>query len=246
MRYAWIFILISVFSCKEDITPPVIRDLALNGSIDTLHLNLDTSQKIHLYATIEDDTELSQYRVFSANSITAAPSDSSLFSNYVTSIYNSIETNPFVYNDSLELSNFNSTGVYTVNLSAIDVEGNEGLGESVVLVLYSSEAPNTLITQPDFSSSFPSFNAGDTLFFQGTVSDNVAIRSISLEILNTGSIVSQTFSYSDTVFTSWDYGSNSAKLAIPSSAEIGNYEVRVKLVDNDGNLTLFRDSITVN
>ena len=246
MRIGIILVIFMLFSCKEDIAPPNVGAITLNGIPDTLHFSLDTTNRILVQSLLEDDKDLNQTRLFSVGSLTASPSDSSLYSPFTFSFFQDLESNPYQISDSLEIPVYTCAGLYQLNIKATDKTGNEGTGTPVILWIHSSEAPVTTINLPDFSAGFPSFNAGDTIFFQGNVADNVAIQKITIEVLNTGSTVSQSFSYSDTVFTNWDYGSNDAKVALPTTAASGNYEIRVRINDNDGNLVLFRDSIAIN
>ncbi len=246
MRLFPFLVLLLLISCKKDITPPVIGNITLNQEPDTLRINLDTSTKVLIECLIEDETELSQYRIFSNGSIIGSPSDSSSFQNFVYSVNNGIDLNPFMLSDSFNIQSNSCTGLYTVKVSAIDLEGNEALGEEVFLWIFSSEAPFSNITSPDFNSS--SYSAGDTIFFEGTVTDNIAIKNIYLNIYDEDgvSLASEQFNYSDTVFTSWDYLNNDARIELPTVLETGKYVLRVRVIDNDGNLSITQDSVNIN
>ena len=205
MRLIPILVFFFLFSCKKDITPPTLGEITLNQEMDTLRINIDTSTKVLIECLIEDDTELSQYRILSNGTIIGSPSDSSSFQNFVYSINSTIDSNPFALSDSFNILSNSCTGLYSITVSAIDPEGNESVGEEVFLWVFSSEAPNSTITSPIFSSA--TYSAGDTVFFEGTVTDNIAIRNIYINLYEEDgiSLASEEFNYSDTVFTSWDY-----------------------------------------
>ena len=246
MRFLSIVIAFILLSCKKDITPPVIGEIALNQHEDTLLINLDTNTKVYIECLIEDDADLSQLRLFSANIISGVPSDSSIFQNFVYSMNKGIDSNPYFLMDSINIGSNTCTGLYSIDLSAIDTEGNEGHGDEFVLWVFSSEAPSTNISSPDFANM--AYAAGDTIYFQGTITDNIALKNIYFNLYDQDglSIASNEYNYSDTIIPSWDYTNNNAQIQLPTVMETGHYLMRIRIIDNDGNLTLFQDSVIVN
>lgn len=248
MRVILYFLIIVSFSCKEDVSPPGITDFAINGSSDTLHLNLDTANQYFLSALIQDDKKIDQIRTYSQSVLTGTPSDSSLFSNFNSSYYLGVGANYHQVNDSIIIQPYSTTGLYLLSISAVDNSGNEGYGDTVYTWLYSSSAPYQNISFPDFSNNTPMFFPGDTIKIQGTVEDDVAVKNINSGIYTTeySAISTQNFTVSDTVITSWDFEANNSQLFIPTSITSGIYLFSISMEDNDGNLTEFMDSIIIN
>lgn len=247
MKYIGLFLLIFLISCKKDIELPVVHYLKLNGVSDTLVIDIDNTSKFLLETQITDNEEISQVRLFSSGTSILSPSDSSSFSNFTFSIFENIGSNTYMKADSVSIDPMKSAGLYEINISAVDKEGNEGHGESVNLLLISSESPNTVLTFPDFSGT-PSFSAGDTIRIDGSVFDNVAVYKVNTGVFQEDwtTVVTQNFTVTDTVITNWDFQTNSATLVLPTVMDAGNYILKIETGDNDGNLSFFVDTLIIN
>jgi hypothetical protein len=248
MKHISLILIIFLISCKKDITNPVISNIKLNSVSDTLVLNLDSDSKYLVEALIEDDNEINQIRFFSSSLISSTPSDSSLFTNYVYSLFLNADVTPYSYSDSITIPNNTCAGLYSLNVSAVDKEGNEGVGEPVYILLTSSEAPSETITLPDFTGIMPSYSPGDTIKINGTVMDNIAVQKVTIYLFDSenNTISSQGFTITDTIITNWDFQTNNAQLILPTVMDAGNYNLRIDMGDNDGNLSFFLDSLSIN
>jgi hypothetical protein len=230
-------------SCnKEDAdeTVPTVDYVLING-IDA-DITVAAGASFSITAGFTDETALNQVRVEIGNEISGTSSFSSV------KIYDLAGTNDDA-SWTVELSDTIASGPHFLEVMAVDQDGNQSDTFALYFEVSKTTQPVINLTAPDFTQVL-SYNAGDTVVFAGTVTDETDLEFIKMELLLDG--VSQTnvpYDYTDSVITSWDFSQLTTDwwfFIVPIASISGTYDLEVTASDIEGNFTRKSTTLVVN
>lgn len=224
-------------SKDEDENEPTIDFVNINGQASDIAIN--AGDDFVVLAQFTDDVELGEcrvevYNLFKTNEVLSYLKIYELAGVTATQEW------------TIEMLDTTSSGPYMLELRLLDAAGNEADTFELNFEILQSTQPVISLTAPNMSQTLTS-SASDTIDFAGTVTDDSDIELITVELYDDGSVLNTlTYNYTDSVVTSWDFSQIATDLlyfTIPSTTEVGTYDLEVTASDIDGNYT--RQSATV-
>jgi hypothetical protein len=225
---------------EADETVPTVDYVLING-IDA-DVSVAAGASFDITAGFTDETALHQVRVEIGNLIDATSAFTSV------KIY---ELNGMVDEQAwtVELPDTVASGPHFLEVMAVDQDGNQSDTFELFFDVTKTTQPVINLAAPDFSQSL-SYSAGDTVAFAGTVTDELDLEMIKMELLLDG--VSQTnvfYDYSDSIITAWDFSQLTIDLwffIIPAASTADTYDLEVTASDGEGNFTRMSTTVVVN
>lgn len=224
----------------KDELAPTVNYVLIDGTATESSVVAGTSFTIS--AGFTDETGLNQVRVEIAD----------LFGG--TSAYNAVKIYDLEStNDeaswSIDLSDTIASGPYILEVMAVDLQGNQSDTFEVNFDITQATQPVINLTAPDFSQTL-NYNAGDTVVFAGTVTDESDLEGIKMELLFEGvSQTNVTYLYTDSIVTVWDFSQLTTDwwfFIIPTTLTANTYDLEVTAADSDGNYTRTSTTVEVN
>jgi hypothetical protein len=194
---------------------------------------VSTNDDLRLVATLSDDTGLLQYKltINGIDSLNDVASDSTLHFIYVEGVLN--ETKAIYLDETIVLVDSTFNGHYYATLTAIDIEGNESVRDTVKFKIRNS-----------IDSEIPVFNvggpvAGDTLTFgegfsvTGSVTDSQSLIYADIYVGRTDlSFELLSFGFADVQNNIVDYGNVGWFFQVDSTWSQGAYHMYFTAWDN--------------
>jgi uncharacterized membrane protein len=143
-----------------------------------------------------------------------------------------------------------TAGAYHAVFRVLDLEGNEGDFVELNFTLVNGNEPQFAISSPDFSDHLD-YAPGETIAMVGTVTDDVDLEEVKIEIYeeghdhshkkSEGPLFEQDFDLDGSADTSFDL--SNFTIVIPADAEFGHYEIELKALDSDGNYGIVKGEL---
>ena len=162
---------ILLFGCQEiddNERPEVIIESPLQGEIIT------TDSNLRLAATLTDNSGLIQYKITinGIDSLNDVGADSTFSIIYIDGVPDKAET--FYLDQLIELSDTTFNGYYELTLSAVDVEGNESIRDTVLF-----QIKNSIDSEPPIidtgGPTADTLGFGQGFVLSGTVTDSQSL-----------------------------------------------------------------------
>ena len=242
---ALLIVTLAISSCNtgnDDTNSPSITSAQVNGLTSFSEIQVLAGNNIVVTANISEDVELDSYRIQVMADFTSA--NSNVFSYDQTVSAGGLSA---TVNETITIPATATAGPYIVKITATDAAGRES--ETSITVLITSP------TQAEINLSAPADNLvmsfGDTIFLAGTITDDVDLVTISLKgepvqmaggLSAAGGVFYESnFNLNGASDTSWDFSevqTNNAYAILPTTGSTGNYELEIRALDSDDNVTV--------
>ncbi|QNR25888.1 DUF4625 domain-containing protein [Croceimicrobium hydrocarbonivorans] len=235
-------------SDNQDLDAPVILSATLNGEDHDLEFN--AGEAINLAVEVSDNEALGQLKLDLHDQFDGH-SHGKLSSTWTLSEVYNLSGSQTTFKESLQVPDPVTAGPHHLILRLLDAAGNESEFTELDFVLRNGSEPQISITDPDFSQGFQ-ITKGQSFNLTGSVTDNIDLAEIVIQVREESEHSHK--SYSSTIFSfdkdldggsdlSFDLGSLS--ISIPSTAEIGHYELYISAKDSEGNYGIYTAEIEV-
>lgn len=217
-------------------------------SIDSFELyNVDPNVggNFYLISIISDDKLLGSYKIevyddfgFEADSIEET---TRLSLNNVITLPENIKVHSI--SETIAVPGTTSAGPYKISLEVLDAKGNLSSKQTKRFeVLNPSDQPSITLTFPKNDTTYNGGN--DTLYVQGSIMDNAAIKSATFKIAHTNGYTTS-LSANSILQSSWDI-SNDGEIKLPLNANTGKFTLVIEATDTSGNMKRSTTSFTKN
>jgi hypothetical protein len=234
------------YACEDplefDTAEPTIGAVLVNGSAtDLIAAEGDT---LNFVMSFEDDKGLDKYRIQIIEDFTpvagivpwnhtdVVPLDGVLTASETASVVIPAGT---------------LAGYFSLNVEAMDLEGNVSTSNLRSLTVTSTGQPVISMFSPDFVNGV-TVNPGDTIEMQGNVTDDESIYQVNVEISQEDArFFYYQFNSPDT-FQFWSFDTlavDSNFVNLPTTANPGRYDLSILAFDRLGNLTRKSTSLQV-
>ncbi|GAA4842284.1 DUF4625 domain-containing protein [Algivirga pacifica] len=252
--YYLLGLIIGLFSaCSEpievDVQSPVINTFAINGASEDIRVSV--GEEVKLQYSVSDDQALSEIKFYIHNGFDGHVHPNARLSedapvpftlNEVVKVEGSADENVYTF----VLPENTAAGPYHIKMDLIDKEGNEAQFVELLMEVYSSSQPTLEINTPVAGETLE-LEIGDSFPIQGTAGDVEGIWEIHIDLLKkhnnhasgrvahegavlTNDIVECQGLHTyliDHTFTIM------AKTEDGAAVELGEYELQIKVWDND-------------
>lgn len=246
MKYVLIFIALLAISCGKvnvDDTNPVMEVLTFNGQQSISSLN--TGDPLDINMRFTDNDELYEVLVKIEN-ITDAnlPVSKKVL---VFQRYEEIKSSVFEQQLSVSTDSSNVSGDYEIMVRVVDRNGNTDSRMSNFRLYNPGQQPVVNIDSFDPASidGVIQISKGDSILVSGNITDNTGIVQIKISVAGPSTIHQQTIDLAEPDFVWWNFVWLPNTILIPTSAAVGNYELRMHITDLDGNATFFSQPVLV-
>lgn len=237
-------------SDNQDLDAPVILSASLNGEDHDLEFN--AGDAISLAVEASDNEALGQVKL-DLHDVFDGHSHGKLASTWTLSEVHNLSGTQTTFTETLQVPDPVTAGPHHLVLRLLDAAGNESEFAELDFVLRNGSEPQISITDPDFSQGFQ-IAKGQSFSLTGSVTDNIDLAEIVIQVREEEEHEHKNKSLSSTIFSfdkdldggsdlSFDLGSLS--ISIPSSAEIGHYELYISAKDSEGNYGIYTAEIEV-
>jgi len=235
-----ILLLLAAVGCQKASNDNTDPGIVIQSPGDSL--TFITGQTFVLQANLSDNDRLSQYK-FDFHNNFDGHSHRPVATPWARVIIGNLPSqNSVIVSLNVTIPADAAAGVYHMVGSVVDANGNEMFADPIIMFLVSSLdsiAPVISMTAPD---SGDAFLVGDTVFMTGTITDNLGLMDIDLEIVEDATSIIK-YSYSESI-SGISYSLNTKT---PTSGwPIGAYTLTVVARDTTYNIAIEKVPITVN
>jgi len=246
MKYALIFAAILAVSCGKvnvDNTDPVIEILTFNGQQSIESLN--TGDPFNINMRFTDNDELFEVLVKIENKTDASlPVSKKIL---IFQRFEEIKSKVFEQQISVETDSMNVSGDYEIMVRVVDRNGNTDSRMSNFRLYNPGQQPVVNINSyvPAAVDGVIQIAKGDSIMVSGNITDNTGIFQIRISVIGPSTIHQQTIDLTVPNFVWWNFEWLPNTIIVPTSATVGNYELRMHITDVDGNATFFSQPVLV-
>jgi hypothetical protein len=236
---------------NQDTTAPVILEARVNGEDHDLEFN--AGDALQLEVDLSDNEALGQLKIdvhdiFDAHS--HGKKDGSAWE--MTEVLTVSGANATV-SHTLNVPDPVTAGPHHFIFRALDAAGNESDFMELNFILLNGEQPTFDITSPDFSSEVL-VNKGSSLTINGFINDDVDLQEVLIVVKeedddghNHKNASGEIFEYDVDLTANNDtsFDLSTVDIAIPATAETGNYELQIVAKDNEGNYGVLKADLHI-
>jgi hypothetical protein len=234
------------FACEDplefDTSEPTIGNVLVNGS--ATNLIVSEGDTLNFEMSFEDDKGLDKYRILILEDFTPIAGVVPWNHSDVISLDGALEATESA---TVVIPAGTLAGYFSLNVEAMDLEGNVSVSNLRSLTITSSGQPGISMFSPDFNNGI-SVTAGDTIGMQGNVTDDESIYQVNVEISQDDArFFYYQYNTADT-FQFWSFDTiivDSNFVNLPITANVGSYDLSILAFDRVGNLTQLSTSLEV-
>lgn len=238
---------LAIISCKKkDVEAPVVTNFSFADGSTTM--TVDSATNFTIKAQLSDNQNLKEVKLDIHNAFDGHGHKA--LTDWSTVLIDEISGELFDYSKEITIPNDAMAGPYHVNIQVLDETGFETEVQTIFLNVNRADAPQIVITQPDFSVA-QSYSKGSTISLEGVVIDGEDLASVEITIeLESEEVEEQLyyekFTLSGVDDEAWDMQADgNLNINIPSGATSGKYGIKFRVIDSDGNNTIEEYDITV-
>ena len=144
-----------------------------------------------------------------------------------------------------------TAGAYHAVFRVLDAEGNEGDFVELNFTLVNGNEPQFNISSPNLANHLD-YAPGDTIFLVGTVTDDKDLVEVKVKIEEKheghdhhkkaeAALFEEEIELTGKADTSFDL--SNFTIALPASAPLGEYEIKIEAIDSDGNYGIVKGEL---
>lgn len=241
LLYGLILLIAGCAKVNVDNANPEFKLLTFNGQETISSLNVTDPLVIDMHIT--DNDELYEVLVKIENTTNPnLPVDKSILA---FERFEDLQTTSFIRQLSISTDSENVSGDYEIAVRAVDANGNTDSRYLNFRLYNPGEQPEITINayDPVEVNQTISIARGDSILINGFTADNTDIQEISVSLVGATTLFQQAFDPGVEV-TYWDFAWL-APILIPVNAAVGDYTLKYKITDVDGNSTFLETAVQV-